>query len=537
MAKQAQLQRIQTEEINATQSLNLVKNLLRSGLSCIAFMRGMFSSECFKKQKISGITVHTLQPTEPEPRKMMDWIDQGCLPSVERRYLEELVFAIYGKFKSGGKDMFCLIETYNFRVRYHENDVVLTRKAEGKQVTRTVPTKSEISQATVAMIRSLISMGGTMPPLPEDRAFSMKLLYREDVTPEDYEPLHFRPASDDNELRFFSKPEVVAIGSIATPYHELTLHSLVPAEDEIEIAAKYSQCTSNDERIPKVHPAYGANIGVGESVTLCNYIEPETKCQTEDQLCHDSDRSLDNQPVKDKKKAQSRLPADETTDTAHNEQTSQVMSFMEIQELLAAVKNGVFQYTPQEIRLTWPRAADRLNKLIALHKSPDFDNQKALRLQFEICLILHGSAPHRFFNAFFRESGLSYQEIRRQIQALVEDGIAIKNNKGQTLLNKAYSESNIGGTTHVDDDAETLETAITSGRKQSAASILKSETNARSLRFLSTKIKNHIENGLISCSQSEAGMSQSSAIVKGLKRKISTSDAIHQISQKKMKKR
>jgi len=47
----------------------------------------------------------------------------------------------------------------------------------------------------VSMIRTLITLTSTLKPLPNDRYLSVALLYRDDVTPPDYEPRFFRPAA------------------------------------------------------------------------------------------------------------------------------------------------------------------------------------------------------------------------------------------------------------------------------------------------------------------------------------------------------
>ncbi|CEP00490.1 unnamed protein product (mitochondrion) [Plasmodiophora brassicae] len=260
------------EQISFRQSTNLVKNLLRCGLSCIAYTRALFPEPCFKRQRIQDVIVHTLQPDQPEPRRMIDWIDQGCLPSLEKRYLEEAVFTIYGMFQQEGSNPgFHLIETYNFQIRYHDNDVVMTRKSDGVEVSQSVPTKDDISQMMRSMIRSLIAMAGTLPPLPEERAFSMKLLYRDDVTPEDYEPEHFRRATSQQELRFFSRPHVTTLGAMATSFHELKLQLRnVDVNEEMAFVSIHS---SGCQDQAATYAAYGACVEDINSVTLSDHIQ------------------------------------------------------------------------------------------------------------------------------------------------------------------------------------------------------------------------------------------------------------------------
>ena len=48
-------------------------------------------------------------------------------------------------------------------------------------------TKDQIKKATVQMLRTLISMATTLKTLPDERFLTMKLLYYDSRTPEEYQ--------------------------------------------------------------------------------------------------------------------------------------------------------------------------------------------------------------------------------------------------------------------------------------------------------------------------------------------------------------
>lgn len=49
----------------------------------------------------------------------------------------------------------------------------------------------------------------------------MKLLYRDEQTPDGYEPIFFRRAAGDEAMAFERKPVKVRVGQVKTPYHEM----------------------------------------------------------------------------------------------------------------------------------------------------------------------------------------------------------------------------------------------------------------------------------------------------------------------------
>ena len=69
-------------------------------------------------------------------------------------------------------------------------------------------TKEAVRDVSQHLMRSLHTLLSGLPPLPKATWLSMKLLYREDVTPDDYEPEGFVPAADDKSglLSFCSQP-------------------------------------------------------------------------------------------------------------------------------------------------------------------------------------------------------------------------------------------------------------------------------------------------------------------------------------------
>ena len=70
-------------------------------------------------------------------------------------------------------------------------------------------------------MRKLVVFASTLKPLPHDRFLSMRLTYRDDVTPEAYEPQFFQKAKE--SLDKHCSTNKVTLGNVATEFHGLDL--------------------------------------------------------------------------------------------------------------------------------------------------------------------------------------------------------------------------------------------------------------------------------------------------------------------------
>ena len=104
-------------------------------------------------------------------------------------------------------------------------------------------TKEQIQQAWCSMIRTLIALSHTLPPLPQERYIAMRLYYYDDITPNDYNPPGFEAATDAPDFEFVNESERIEIGGeIKTKYHTISmrLDTAMP---------NYQQISENEEKI------------------------------------------------------------------------------------------------------------------------------------------------------------------------------------------------------------------------------------------------------------------------------------------------
>lgn len=82
----AQIQRSSTE-VSPTESLALVRNLLRTAVSTISYMRSLFPDDCYTNVKIAGNTVKSLIRKTPESTALINWLERGVFDAIKRKYV------------------------------------------------------------------------------------------------------------------------------------------------------------------------------------------------------------------------------------------------------------------------------------------------------------------------------------------------------------------------------------------------------------------------------------------------------------------
>jgi hypothetical protein len=217
--------RQKTDTCTEVQSLTLVKNILRSSIASIAYLRYLFPEDNFTETQLAGLKIKSLRPKQnPEITAMTEWMEQGVFDAIEKHYLRALVFSVFGE----ENDTSSLLESYTFKFSYPEDghlamDFVAQAKGQDPKE-MTYMTREQIQQAWCTMIRSLITLSHTLPPLPSQRHIAMRLFYYDEVTPDDYEPPGFSKASDIRDFEFVTDIETVEVGgSIKTKHHAVSL--------------------------------------------------------------------------------------------------------------------------------------------------------------------------------------------------------------------------------------------------------------------------------------------------------------------------
>jgi hypothetical protein len=225
MSRVAQKVRQTTDTVTQQQSLTLVRNILRSSISSICYLRYLFPEDSFTDTQLAGLKIKSLVEGQNQEIKTLNtWMEQGVFDAIEKHYLKALIFCIFAEFNKTNT----LLESYTFKFTYPSDDKVsldFTVSKDGeKEKTLSFMTKEQIQQAWCTMIRTLITLSHTLPPLPHQRHIAMKLVYYDEITPEDYNPPGFVTADSSPEFEFIDESERVNVGgSVKTKYHTVSV--------------------------------------------------------------------------------------------------------------------------------------------------------------------------------------------------------------------------------------------------------------------------------------------------------------------------
>lgn len=309
---QAQLPSTEAQSLSNSTSLQCVETLLRAGLGCIAYLRGLLPSENFaeyhlsaeinnalsretstsfssdnrSQRTISGVTIMNLKRGfTNEGDKILDYLEHGIFDAIKKQYLRRFVFAIY----VDNSDPNNIIEAYTFDFQYHKipgTSTTVPIMSLGDQLSKMtlaytggrdpmaealkhgkLPTLGEVKRSLKLMIKTLVTTISHMEGLPKSRYGNFKLFFNE-LAPDDYQPPHFRPGDMESHKWFFSThgtnevPERICIGSFETGWHGVNLtvtsvSSYLPSATE-DNNARFAGITANSA--PKLTPVEEARL-------------------------------------------------------------------------------------------------------------------------------------------------------------------------------------------------------------------------------------------------------------------------------------
>eukprot|EP00698_Gefionella_okellyi_P024243 TRINITY_DN8502_c0_g1_i11.p1 TRINITY_DN8502_c0_g1~~TRINITY_DN8502_c0_g1_i11.p1 ORF type:complete len:371 (-),score=75.08 TRINITY_DN8502_c0_g1_i11:758-1870(-) len=237
-------QQLARTEIDAKQSLTLMRNLMRTAISSICYLRHMFPEECFQDRFLSGINIKGLIPKSVEAKKLCNWLEHGVFEAIEKRYLKCVVFTVASDATGT-----TVLESYHFRISYPDNEnVCMTLSSNLKPALFAAQTKDEIKRSTATMIRTLITLAQTLQPLPDEYFLSMKLLYYDENVPANYQPKYFEESQHQAgaSMAFEAEPLKLRIGSISTPFHTMSLKLRTNAD---AVGEEMQEHTKDDEHV------------------------------------------------------------------------------------------------------------------------------------------------------------------------------------------------------------------------------------------------------------------------------------------------
>ncbi|XP_039139405.1 meiosis-specific protein PAIR2-like isoform X3 [Dioscorea cayenensis subsp. rotundata] len=235
-------QKLKESEITEQDSLLLTRNLLRIAIYNISYIRGLFPEKYFNDKSVPALEmkIKKLMPMDAESRRLIDWMEKGVYDALQKKYLKTLLFCICEEINGP------MIEEYAFSFTYASSngqEVFMNVSGSGNRKNNatfksnsTDITPDQMRSSACKMVRTLVQLMRTLDQMPNNRTILMKLLYYDDVTPEDYEPPFFRCCSESEASNAWAKnPLKMEVGNVNSKHFVLALKVksvLDPCEDE-----------------------------------------------------------------------------------------------------------------------------------------------------------------------------------------------------------------------------------------------------------------------------------------------------------------
>jgi hypothetical protein len=228
-----------TAEATATevQSLAVIRNLLRLVISQILYARGCLPESDFETKDVEGMRVGSLGGPEisKTAETLIAWIEKGIFSALSKRFLEKAVLCF--SEDEAGKHV---LEAWVLSIAWEVDEQGVEKptitfgpdKRRAAALTGVLEpqakvTKARVRQMSSLMLRQISLMLCTLPALPSNHFVFMRLLYRDGLTPADYEPSGFESAAADDRasLCFLTKPMQLTVAQpVATGHHSYRMH-------------------------------------------------------------------------------------------------------------------------------------------------------------------------------------------------------------------------------------------------------------------------------------------------------------------------
>ncbi|KAF8559714.1 hypothetical protein OG21DRAFT_1402333 [Imleria badia] len=287
------------QTLSSSTSLQCVETLLKAGLGCIAYLRGLLPYENFSEYHLSGQIPSTssaasfdnqTRPTVSgvaimslkrgftnEGDRILDYLEKGIFEAIEKQYLRRFIFAIY----LDSKDPNNIVEAYTFNFQYYKvagTEIVVPIMSLGDQLSKMSLHRVDGDPVADALKRGhLPTLGDVKRTLkvlmvPECRYGNFKLFFN-DNTPDDYQPPYFRAGDADSNRWFFTThraaevPESTRIGNLETGWHGVSMKvvsvsSFLPSSTE-ENNATFTGLSTRGP--PKLTPVEEARLRVEDA--------------------------------------------------------------------------------------------------------------------------------------------------------------------------------------------------------------------------------------------------------------------------------
>jgi hypothetical protein len=180
--------------------------------------------------QIHKFSVEADSPHFEQAQRVVSWIEEGIFDALVNGYLEKCMLVVAHDEKCENP-----IEVWDLTLTWDGDtptpNVGCSRLDQGHQETSLAPpasstvTKDDVRRAAQMMMRRLSCLLQGLDEIPTDHWIGMRLLYRDGVTPSEYEPTGFyqAPSTDAGCFVFQAPPTFVSAGRLSTGHNSLSV--------------------------------------------------------------------------------------------------------------------------------------------------------------------------------------------------------------------------------------------------------------------------------------------------------------------------
>lgn len=203
-----------------TKSTIFLKKFFAVAISNVAYLRGIMSEESFSDRFLGDLhlkIIRTGKGSDPVAKTMIERV-KGVFDAIERKYLEKVTLW----FHEDAEKPQVVKEAYVFSFQYlDEKDCASISLSHDNKPVSAIRTGCDIKEATISFLKELIKLVEQLDPFYSQIFMQMRLSYRENFAPSDYQPRGF--AKSAGLIKFPRALASHSVGTVATNHHSVSL--------------------------------------------------------------------------------------------------------------------------------------------------------------------------------------------------------------------------------------------------------------------------------------------------------------------------
>lgn len=202
-------------------------------------------------------SVEESSPHYEQASRVISWIEDGIFDALVNGYLEKCMLVVAHDEKCENPiEVWDLSLTWNGDApvsRVGHSSAASDSHRREASIATPVPassiTKDDVRKAAQMMMRRLSCLLQGLDEVPKDHWIGMRLLYRDSITPKEYEPAGFfqSTSGDAGSIVFQSPPTFVSAGRLATGHNCLSVGVALADVPGFEPTARDQACTSTND--------------------------------------------------------------------------------------------------------------------------------------------------------------------------------------------------------------------------------------------------------------------------------------------------